>query len=1082
MSNSPAIVFRWLINGLVVVFSGTVTACVLVVLLVYAVFGDQDLSISALRPVVEEQINRLAGDGTLAVEDLTVNLGNAGVSLGMKVSHHGPDGRQRFSLPDVRATLSYGQLLAGRIRLRALRISSAELELRRGPSGDLAIPGGAGFPAALLGGPGGAIDRFVELGPLSVLEEIEFSDVTLVIGNGSGVGRGEIRISEAGLIRADDRAMLSVAAEWLRPGVPPLRVDALLTREFDAEVTRLTAGFDAGAAVDPLPADDSTRNSSRRLLELALPATLSLDIRDGADRSTAADTGVREAETGLDTPAEDFPVRAVASMVDLTFSSPDGNLEATGELSAAADADGGIERISMDLAFTGGQFFMPWFSGDPLRVRDGGVRAAVNVADGGLEVDRFWLADEWTRADMTYSGTLGRTGTESRLHVEIDSMSMPRVLGFWPSGFVPRTREWLARSVDSATFSGIEGSFSFGNGVSDHDVRFDFEDAVFRIEERLPAVTGGRGTGQVRGGSLEVTLDSGRMTGPGDAAARLDGSRFSVADLGTTDSFGELDLDVEADLAFLVHVFDTGLFPLSGTAEFDVSGLDGRVEGDGTIGIRFGNGRETPLKHAEFLGVVRGLRMPIPEGTASGLGGIVTADAISARLENETLVLNGGAEVGGHAVEAEWTLEFRDGRIARNELGIDFDLSGPVLEEFGISIPEVTLDGQSRARLDIGLDGSKVSAFSLDSDLVGIAASIPALRWNKPHEQAGRLVLERSPRESEGYYQVRLETPDLWIEGLVEVDGDGRVVKLQFPRLAVGGRIDTSAIIALDGERVTEVALHRGMIDIRNFRLGEGGAPLVPMDLNFDRVIINDQISLTEFHGKLGQGGKQGGDFSGKINGEIAVTGKINPRQNGAGMVIAADDGGGVARAAGYFKSAYGGDFRMEVTPAGDGDGFDAGFRFRNVRVENASVLAELLNLVSVAGLLQQLSGEGLHFDNVIGNIRMRPDGIRVSGLSAVGPSVGISLSGWYEPAGRTVDFEGVIAPVLLFGIVDGIINTVFGPLFGGSDSASIIGFSYRMEGLVDQPDMTVNPLSILTPGRFREIFRQDAPQPPASE
>jgi hypothetical protein len=37
-------------------------------------------------------------------------------------------------------------------------------------------------------------------------------------------------------------------------------------------------------------------------------------------------------------------------------------------------------------------------------------------------------------------------------------------------------------------------------------------------------------------------------------------------------------------------------------------------------------------------------------------------------------------------------------------------------------------------------------------------------------------------------------------------------------------------------------------------------------------------------------------------------------------------------------------------------------------------------------------------------------------------------------------------------------------------------GFNYSLSGTTDAPQVSVNPLSLLTPGMFREIFRQGPP------
>ncbi|MEP4988387.1 MAG: hypothetical protein ABJV68_11925, partial [Paracoccaceae bacterium] len=39
-----------------------------------------------------------------------------------------------------------------------------------------------------------------------------------------------------------------------------------------------------------------------------------------------------------------------------------------------------------------------------------------------------------------------------------------------------------------------------------------------------------------------------------------------------------------------------------------------------------------------------------------------------------------------------------------------------------------------------------------------------------------------------------------------------------------------------------------------------------------------------------------------------------------------------------------------------------------------------------------------------------------------------------------------------------------------------LIGFSYTLTGNAKDPDVSVNPVSALTPGMFREVFRNPAP------
>ena len=86
---------------------------------------------------------------------------------------------------------------------------------------------------------------------------------------------------------------------------------------------------------------------------------------------------------------------------------------------------------------------------------------------------------------------------------------------------------------------------------------------------------------------------------------------------------------------------------------------------------------------------------------------------------------------------------------------------------------------------------------------------------------------------------------------------------------------------------------------------------------------------------------------------------------------------------------------------------------------------------------------------------------------SAVGPSMGISLDGYFNLRDKTMDMQGVLSPVY---ILNGI-----GRLFSRKGEG-LIGFNFNLAGPVADPGVSVNPLSVFTPGMFRDIFRRPPP------
>ena len=62
---------------------------------------------------------------------------------------------------------------------------------------------------------------------------------------------------------------------------------------------------------------------------------------------------------------------------------------------------------------------------------------------------------------------------------------------------------------------------------------------------------------------------------------------------------------------------------------------------------------------------------------------------------------------------------------------------------------------------------------------------------------------------------------------------------------------------------------------------------------------------------------------------------------------------------------------------------------------------------------------------------------------------------------------QGVISPIYLLNGIGAVFTRRGEGLFG---------FNYTLRGTSAKPDIGVNPLSIITPGMFRDLFRGPAP------
>ncbi len=193
-----------------------------------------------------------------------------------------------------------------------------------------------------------------------------------------------------------------------------------------------------------------------------------------------------------------------------------------------------------------------------------------------------------------------------------------------------------------------------------------------------------------------------------------------------------------------------------------------------------------------------------------------------------------------------------------------------------------------------------------------------------------------------------------------------------------------------------------------------GNAPDIPLSISLDRLRVTESIALTDFRGNFTPRGGFNGSFNALVNGLAAVTGTVVPSRNGTAVRIRSDNAGGVLSSAGVFSSARGGQLDLTLRPR-EADGvYDGTADIRNVRVVDAPVLAELLNAVSVVGILEQLNGDGLLFSQASGEFLLTPGAVEIRRGSAVGNSMGVSMAGVYGTESKELALQGVISPIYM--------------------------------------------------------------------
>jgi hypothetical protein len=201
----------------------------------------------------------------------------------------------------------------------------------------------------------------------------------------------------------------------------------------------------------------------------------------------------------------------------------------------------------------------------------------------------------------------------------------------------------------------------------------------------------------------------------------------------------------------------------------------------------------------------------------------------------------------------------------------------------------------------------------------------------------------------------------------------------------------------------------------------------------------------------------------------------ITPRgggQPGRTLTLTAEDAGRLLGAFNVLQNLEGGRLSVLGTYAHDGPGAPLSgiAEMDEFWVRNAPAFAKLLQAMTLFGLVEALSGQGLSFLRMVAPFTLTRETLTLEDARAFSASLGLTARGTLDRRRARVAMEGTIVPAYMINSLLGnipILGRIFSPERGGG----LFAATFRMQGPLDDPQVSVNPLAALTPGFLRGLF-----------
>lgn len=1046
---------------------------------------------------IEDRLNQTVQNSLpkarLTLESITITLGRDWVPLldlsGVRLIN--AQEAQILTLPEVALSVWPRPLLEGKLAPRSLRLIGADIRVTRDLAGKLNLAFAPNqksnpTPNQTLGLPDifAILDQTmanpvtqglsrIEAEALSVHlvdlrsgQEWRMGDGFLDIKNRDGALAGEVQLSLQGRASQLGRVVLSmVMPKDSDQARVTAKIDNIAARDLAAQIAPLAW---VGLLDAPLSGRISTTVSPTGVSDLAAELSFGKGVLqpNPAANPIAFDTALMRLKYD--------PAKGRVDLTQLQIDSAALQIQATGHgdllrkdgTAMTGKITGEVpDAFVMQLQISQAKFDQRDLFTAPMIFDAGALDMRLRLNPFSIEIGQLALKTGETRILAKGKASAGEEGWLAALDLHIDQIRAAGLMAVWPKTLMGGTRDWLTKNLLAGQFANIKAALRVAqNDAPVMELGFGYRGAVLRAMPSLPAITDGAGYGTISNHALTIVLEQGRTTPPQGGVIDMAGSVFRIKDLRQIPGEAEITLRTKSPLTATLSLLDQKPFFYLQKAGRPVDFGTGRAELVTQLALRL----KKVILPADVAVQVRGSILDFASDSLVPKRSL-SAKSLSVAVDKKGMQIAGQGRLSDVPFDAIYTQNFGPNQGAQVTGSVT--LSDDSLRAFGMTLPKGAVTGAGQGDVVIDLARGQAAKLVLRSDLNRIGLAIPQIGWSKPAASLGKLTLAATLSAPPVIDSISLEAADLTATGRIRLRPQGGLEIAQLSDVSIGKWVQSALDITGQNGGIS-LALRGGSVDMRFLPQSRAGAagPAVPLTVDLARLRVADSILLTNVVGDLRLDTGISGTFTANIDGDgisPPIEGQLTPAQNGVALRVQARDAGAVLAAAQVYTSARGGALDLRLTPRKAAGSYDGSIGITSLRVQNASALADLLNAVSVVGLLDQLSGDGILFNNVQGRFVLTRDGVDLREGAATGGSLGVTMQGIYDTVAQGLNMQGTISPVY---VLNGIGELI------ARRGEGVLGFNYTLKGSAKSPKVAVDLLSVLTPGFLRDIFRKPPP------
>lgn len=708
-----------------------------------------------------------------------------------------------------------------------------------------------------------------------------------------------------------------------------------------------------------------------------------------------------------------------------------------------------------------------------------------------LEVSQALMATNGGKIEGKGSFGFKKSSVSISAEASTEGISVVAVKQFWPFFLGKRARKWAhehliggrienARMV-AAIPEGIVGNIDKGARLKPEHLQMvvEFTDGEFQPFGKLPPVFDAKGTVTVSGMQVDVTLDDGKIQGGEFGIATLASAKFSIADFADRPALADAEFTLDGKASVLASIAQSEPLRVMTRLKSEAGDLSGIAHAN--IIAKFplvANVKENEVKWNALVDLKKvSLKRKLSGRKLTKVNVLIDANP-------EVAWVSGTALIDGVLAKLDIVEPLGDKSSYKKSRKFSATLDDKTRKKIGLNLSPVIV-GPIVLRVE-QIAGKAEKQYL---DLTKAEINLPWVGWSKgPGIPAKATYTLKSKSKVNRFNNISISGEGFHAKGSLVFDRAGlRSANMKNVALNEGDDFDLKIARkkgvfdinvtgrSYDARGLINKLIHEG--DFEGTQKGRSVKVTVKMDelIGFNsRKIIDASTRYLASGGRIDHLSIAGLANSGK---PLQVLATREGEQTDFEFV--AEDAGHALAFVNIYSRMQGGVLNSMLTKQGEGP-YVGDVNVRNFVLVDEPRLKKLVSARSpggglrngeaVARSLKKVKTNKAKFSLARARIEKGNNYLNAHDGLMRGSQIGFTFDGTIYDENDLTNIRGTFMPAYGISRVVSAIP-IIGSIFSNGRDGALIGITYRLKGKMDSPELSINPLSLVTPGIFNKIF-----------